>query len=84
MKAFTTEYLDGKQWRKLDVGEETTTIGYKRLLRFPTVTTKALRISITDSRGPVCLNAVGAYYAAGAEASYKADTSKYDQQKLLR
>ncbi|MBR0433976.1 MAG: alpha-L-fucosidase [Bacteroidaceae bacterium] len=84
VKAFTAEYLDGKQWRKLDVGEETTTIGYKRLLRFPAVTTNALRISITDSRGPVCLNAVGAYYAAGAEASYEADTSKYDQQKLLR
>ena len=84
VKAFTVEYLDGKQWRPVEVGEETTTIGYKRLLRFPTITAKALRINITDSRGPLCLNAAGAYYAAGAEASYKADTRKYDQQKLLR
>ncbi len=84
VKAFTVEYLDGKQWRPVEVGEETTTIGYKRLLRFPTITTKALRVSITDARGPLCFNAVGAYYAAGAEASYNADTRKYDQQKLLR
>ena len=84
VKAFTVEYLDGKTWRPIDMGEETTTIGYKRLLRFPTVTTKALRVNITDARGPLCLNAVGAYYAPGAEASYKADTRKYDQEKLLR
>ena len=84
VKAFTVEYLNGRQWRPVEVGEETTTIGYKRLLRFPTITAKALRINITDSRGPLCLNAAGAYYAAGAEASYKADTRKYDQQKLLR
>ena len=84
VKAFTVEYLDGKQWHPLDVGEETTTIGYKRLLRFHTISTKAIRVSITEARGPLCLNAVGAYYAAGAEATYKADTRNYDQQKLLR
>lgn len=38
-----------------------TTIGYKRLVRFPLVRTKALRVRVLASRGPVCLNSVAAY-----------------------
>lgn len=40
VKSFTVEYLTEKGWQNIDAGEETTTIGYKRLLRFPTITTK--------------------------------------------
>lgn len=47
----------------LSVGEETTTIGYKRLLRFKTIQTSQIRISFTDSRGPVCISTVSAYMA---------------------
>ena len=64
VKAFAVEYLDGKTWKPIDAGEATTTIGYKRLLRFATVNTRALRIRFTDSRGPVCISTVGAYLAA--------------------
>lgn len=64
VRAFKVEYLDGGQWRPLDVNEQTTTIGYKRLLRFPTVRTRQLRVRFTDSRAPLCLNAAAAYYAA--------------------
>lgn len=62
VKKFAVEYLDGKTWRSVEQGEETTTIGYKRLLRFRTVEAKSVRVRIIDSRGPICLNNVGIYY----------------------
>lgn len=62
VKKFAVEYLDGKTWRSVEQGEETTTIGYKRLLRFRTVKAKSVRVRIIDSRGPICLNNVGIYY----------------------
>ena len=67
VKSFTVEYLTEKGWQNIDAGEETTTIGYKRLLRFPTITTKEMRIRIADSRGPICLSELGAYYAQGGD-----------------
>lgn len=63
VKKFHVEYLSGKEWKTLDAGEPTTTIGYKRLLRFPTIQAKALRIVFDDSRGPLCINHIGAYLA---------------------
>ena len=62
VKKFAVEYLDGTQWKPVSQGEETTTIGYKRLLRFHTVESKGIRVRILDSRGPICLNNVGVYY----------------------
>lgn len=44
VKAFTVYYLEGKNWVKLSQKEETTTIGYKRILRFDKVKTNGLRI----------------------------------------
>ena len=63
VKRFQVEYFDGKSWKSIDCGEETTTIGYKRLLRFPNVKTNKLRIRFEESRGPLCISEVGAYYA---------------------
>ena len=59
VKAFVVEYLDKDTWLPVKLNEETTTIGYKRLLRFETVETKGMRIRITDARGPLCLSNVG-------------------------
>lgn len=62
VKAFKVEYTtDGSTWRDVNCGESTTTVGYKRLLRFSTVTAKGIRLRITDARGPLCINRVGAY-----------------------
>ena len=52
------------------IKEATTTIGYKRLLRFQPITTKKLRIRFEESRGPLCINGLGAYYAPNAQESY--------------
>lgn len=62
-KAFRIEWHDGKAWQTIDAGEETTTIGYKRILRFPTVWTRRLRLTILDSRAPVLLSEAAAFYA---------------------
>ena len=63
VKKFAVEWLDKNgSWKAVEQGEETTTIGYKRLLRFLTVETKGLRVHILDSRGPICINNIGVYY----------------------
>ena len=63
VKAFSVEYKQGEEWLPIKTEEQTTTIGYKRLLRFDTVKTDALRIRITDARGPLCLNRIGLFFA---------------------
>ena len=70
VKAFVVEYLDKDTWLPVKLNEETTTIGYKRLLRFETVQTKGIRIRITDARGPLCLSNVGVYDAGNVSDSF--------------
>ena len=70
VKAFVVEYLDKNTWLPVKLNEETTTIGYKRLLRFETVETKGIRIRITDARGLLCLSNVGVYDAGNISDSF--------------
>ena len=70
VKAFVVEYLDKDTWLPVKLNEETTAIGYKRLLRFETVETKGMRIRITDARGPLCLSNVGVYDAGNVSDSF--------------
>lgn len=63
VKAFTVEYQQQGEWLPVRLNEETTTIGYKRLLRFESVEAEGVRIRITDARGPLCINNVGVYDA---------------------
>lgn len=70
VKAFVVEYLDKDTWLPVKLNEETTTIGYERLLRFETVETKGIRIRITDARGPLCLSNVGVYDAGNVSDSF--------------
>lgn len=51
------------KWLPVKLNEETTTVGYKRLLRFETVSTDKLRIRFTDARACLCINNIEAYYA---------------------
>ena len=71
VKKFSIDYLAGGQWQPVKIKEATTTIGYKRLLRFQPITTKKLRIRFEESRGPLCINGIGAYYAPNAQESYE-------------
>ena len=77
---FNFEYKDkdGK-WLPVRLNEETTTIGYKRLLRFETVVSDGIRIRITDARGPLCINNIGIYDAGqNADISYDVPTEKIE------
>lgn len=53
-------YINGK-WLPIVVDEPTTTIGYKRLLRFQTVKADRLRIRFRVAKGTLCISRVGAY-----------------------
>lgn len=67
VKSFTVEYkAEDGTWLPVRLNEETTTVGYKRLLRFETVVSDGIRIRFTDARGPLCINNVGVYDAGKA------------------
>ena len=63
VKSFVVEYMADGKWAPVTLAEETTTVGYKRLLRFETVETDQLRVRFLDARGPLTINNVEAYYA---------------------
>ena len=60
VKSFTIEALVGDQWQEL---AQETTIGYKRILCFPTVETTKLRFNILDSKACPVISNIGVYNA---------------------
>lgn len=76
VKSFVVEYKEGDQWLSVKCNEETTTVGYKRLLRFEMIETEELRIRFMDARACLCINEVGAYYAPDATENYTPATSE--------
>ncbi|MDR2036654.1 MAG: alpha-L-fucosidase [Bacteroidales bacterium] len=60
VKSFSVEYWDEGKWKQLD---RQTTIGYKRILRFPMITTKKIRVNIEESLASPVLNEIGVYKA---------------------
>ena len=61
VKLFSLEYYHEGIWYPIEVAEETTTIGYKRIVRFESLRTTALRIHFLDARGPLCISTVGVF-----------------------
>jgi alpha-L-fucosidase len=63
VKEFVIEYKTccGK-WVPVLVDEETTTIGYKRIVRFHEKTASEWRIRILDSRACPCINNIEGHY----------------------
>lgn len=64
VESFRVEARVGEQWQLLGEG---TTIGYKRMLRFPTIEAEALRITIGSARLEAHISNVAAYYAPDVE-----------------
>ena len=60
VRAFTVEaFVEGK-WKEI---AKATTIGYKRILRFPSVTATQVRFNITDSKSCPLISNIGLYNA---------------------
>jgi alpha-L-fucosidase len=60
VKSFTVEaFVDGN-WKEL---AKATTIGYKRILRFPSVTATKVRFNITDAKSCPLISNIGIYNA---------------------
>lgn len=69
IEAFRVEAEENGEWKLLGEG---TTVGYKRLLRFPDTHATRLRLTVSASRNDFRLSNVGAYYArplAGQETN---------------
>jgi alpha-L-fucosidase len=62
--SMTIEYLQNGTWKKLS---EITTIGYKRLIRFPIIETDKIRLTVTSAKAPVQLSEFGLYKASAGE-----------------
>jgi alpha-L-fucosidase len=60
---FCLDYYANGKWLPIDTDEPLTTIGYKRLVRFPTVKAEKLRIRFRVFKGTLCINQVGAFLA---------------------
>jgi alpha-L-fucosidase len=60
VKAFTVEVLVDGNWKEV---AKATTIGYKRIIRFPSVKATKVRFSITDSKSCPVISNIGIYNA---------------------
>jgi alpha-L-fucosidase len=60
VQKFSVEVYDGDGWNEIASG---TTIGYKRILRFPDVTTLKLRLNILAAKGCPAISEIGVFNA---------------------
>jgi len=63
VKAFVVEGWDGQAWKEIGRGQ---TIGYKRILRFSTVTATKVRLRIEDARACPTISHFGLFLAPEA------------------
>ncbi|MBR4390975.1 MAG: alpha-L-fucosidase [Bacteroidales bacterium] len=61
VKSFSISYMANGQWLSVDTDETMTTIGYKRIIRFQTITSDQLRLRFNVEKGTLCLGRVSAF-----------------------
>jgi alpha-L-fucosidase len=59
VEKFVLECFEGNEWKKITEG---TTVGYKRLLRFNSITTDKVRLKIESSRLNPAISEMGLYF----------------------
>lgn len=77
VEAFTVEALTDNRWQEIGKGM---TIGYKRMLRFPTIKASQLRVRIGECRLTAHISQVAAYCAESLEE----ETTQEDWNNLPR
>ncbi len=60
VEAYRIEAWDGREWKRIAEG---TTIGHKKLDRFPKVTARKVRLLVVQSRKPSLIRTFGLYHA---------------------
>ncbi len=80
VEKFHLEFWNGQQW-KIFAGP--TTIGYKRLLRFPAVSTNKIKIVINQCRTNPTLSSFGLYMAP-PETKYEPDGSSFENNTSFK
>lgn len=76
---FNIEYYSNGKWLKVNPHEETTTIGYKRIVRFETINTDKVRIHFLHAKGTcLCINTIASFYSGNDLAfnTQKRETKK--------
>ena len=61
VKSFYLEGCRDGNWFRINTYDETTTVGYKRIVRFNPVEVDKLTINFEESRGPLCISNIEAY-----------------------
>lgn len=79
VKSFSIAYDDGAGWK--EVGQQTT-IGFKRILAFPTVSGTKIRITILDAKACPILSEISVYHAPGKVPEYLLATFPPQHNKL--
>ena len=61
VKGFSISYYCNGKWLPVEAYEDLTTIGYKRIVRFETVSAEKIRVRFKVAKGTLCISQVGAY-----------------------
>ena len=61
VKGFSVSYYRNGKWLPVESEEAMTTIGYKRIVRFETVSAEKLRVRFQVAKGTLCISQVAAY-----------------------
>ena len=61
VKGFSISYYRNGKWLPVECDEAMTTIGYKRIVRFETVSAEKLRVRFHVANGTLCISQVAAY-----------------------